>query len=326
MGSLTSHTWFDAHAHLQESQIVHDLPGMMKRWQAMGGCEIVCCGIHEGDWATVGEISQALPLLVSETRASEPSPSIGGNNGPINEISILPCIGLHPWFVHQASPHWEKALETVLDQTPNVVGIGEIGLDFVLKHLDRGLQERVFLSQLVMAKERGLPVSIHVRKAWDRLLQILKKVGALPRGGLIHSYSGSAEMVPQLEKRGLYISFSGSVTHLQNRKARRALTVVSPDRLLIETDSPAILPRHPVMKSDGGGRHVMGGSSALFSRWKPGGADMGGDVSLLYTKGWNEPANLWMTALSVSETLGISLAHLARLTRKNGLRLFDQRI
>ena len=196
MGQLIYPTWFDAHAHLQEPQIVHDLQGMMKRWQAMGGREIVCCGIHEGDWATVGKISkafspfssggkisEAFSLFSPGIKASEPSSSIGRENERMGTISILPCIGLHPWFVHQASPHWEKTLEMVLDQTPNVAGIGEIGLDFVLKHLDRTLQEQVFLSQLVMAKERELPVSIHVRKAWDRLLLILKKVGTLPRGG-----------------------------------------------------------------------------------------------------------------------------------------------
>ena len=70
----------------------------------------------------------------------------------------------------------------------------------------------------------------------------------------------------------------------------------------------------------------MCGSLTLLPNWESGSADTGvGDISLFYTEGWNEPANLWMTALSVSETLGIPLARLARLTRKNGLRLFEQR-
>lgn len=301
--------WFDAHAHLQEDEISHDLTGMMSRWQAVGGREIVCCGIHEQDWGKVLEISRS------------------------HGKRVLPCIGLHPWFVHKASSRWERTLEGLLDGHPEVVGIGEIGLDFVLKKLDRDLQEGVFITQLEMAKAHRLPVSIHVRKAWDRLIQILKKVGPLPAGGLVHAYSGSAEMIPQLEKMGLHISFSGSVTHPGNRKARRALTVVSWDRLLLETDSPAILPRYSGRTagieenpSDGRpGSHLdfVVGNMGDMSLEKAPLLGMGEPlISSLYTRGWNEPANLWMTALCIAETREVSLDRLAETTRENGLRLF----
>ena len=87
-----------------------------------------------------------------------------------------------------------------------------------------------------------LPISIHIRKAWDLFIHIIKKTGRLPAKGLIHSYSGSSEMIPLFEKHGFYISFSGSITRPGAKKVIKALKTVSANRMLVETDSPDILP------------------------------------------------------------------------------------
>jgi len=85
-------------------------------------------------------------------------------------------------------------------------------------------------------------VNLHCRNAFGLLANLLEKNGGLPHGGVIHSYSGSAEMVKVFEKSGAYISFSGSVTRPHNKKARLAARAVSLERLLIETDTPDLLP------------------------------------------------------------------------------------
>ena len=110
------------------------------------------------------------------------------------------------------------------------------------KRADQDLQVRVFSHHLALARELGRPINIHIRKAWDTFIHLLKKFGPLKAPGLIHSYSGSADMIPLFERYNLYISFSGSVTRPSARKVIKALEAVSEDRFLLETDAPDIYP------------------------------------------------------------------------------------
>ena len=168
-------------------------------------------------------------------------------------------------------------------------GIGEIGLDFTDPFADRSRQEAVFLSQLNLANQLGRPVSIHIRRAWDRFINILKKTAFLPHGGLIHSFSGSADMVPLFERYNLFISFSGSITNPGNKKVAKALGAVSFDRLLIETDSPDLLPK-------------------------------------ILAKGPDEintPDNLMVVAQAAADILNRPVQDLVDQTFENGMRLFE---
>ena len=154
--------------------------------------------------------------------------------------SVIPCFGIHPWFLDSLSENWQQTLETFLAAQGS--GIGETGLDFTDKGADQELQIRVFSHHLALARELERPINIHIRKAWDRFIHLLKKFGPLKTPGLIHSYSGSLDMIPLFEKYNLYISFSGSVTRPNARKVVRALGAVSGERLVIETDTPDIYP------------------------------------------------------------------------------------
>ncbi len=154
--------------------------------------------------------------------------------------SVLPCFGIHPWFVESLSENWKKNLETFLGIPGS--GIGETGLDFMDKKANQDLQLRVFFHHLNLANELERPINIHIRKAWDTFIHLLKKIGPLKKPGLIHSYSGSADMIPLFEKYNLYISFSGAVTRPNARKVIKALETVSRDRILLETDTPDIYP------------------------------------------------------------------------------------
>ncbi len=154
--------------------------------------------------------------------------------------SVLPCYGIHPWFLDSLSDNWRQVLADRVGSGP--WGIGETGLDFMDKTADRDLQVTVFKFHLGLALEFKRPINIHIRKAWDGLIQILKKTGPLKTPGLIHSYSGSADMAAVLEKYHLYLSFSGSVTRPNAKKTVKALGAVAMDRLLLETDAPDIYP------------------------------------------------------------------------------------
>ena len=98
---------------------------------------------------------------------------------------------------------------------------------------------------LMLAREMERPVNIHIRKAWDAFVRLLKKLGKFKTPGLIHSYSGSADLIPVFEAHNLYISFSGSVTQPGAKKVVKALKAVSRERFVLETDTPDIYPYLP---------------------------------------------------------------------------------
>jgi TatD DNase family protein len=153
---------------------------------------------------------------------------------------ILPFFGIHPWFLDTLSPGWKERLLNCLLSTPS--GVGETGIDFTDKTADRDLQVQVFEHHLALAMALSRPINIHVRNAWDTFIHILKRFGRLKTPGLIHSYSGSADMIPIFEAHGLYLSFSGSVTNPGAKKVVNALTAVSVERFVLETDTPDIYP------------------------------------------------------------------------------------
>ena len=124
----------------------------------------------------------------------------------------------------------------------NPVGIGEIGLDNALEARNDSEQEEVFLAQMELAANYGRPVTVHCRKAFGRMVELVEAMKMRPPFMMLHAYAGSHEMVPVFEKLGFHISICASITRTANRKARTACVRVSPDRLLVESDSPAIAP------------------------------------------------------------------------------------
>jgi len=255
---------FDAHCHLQDPRILDRTRELIHNWKKARGGFMVCCATREDDWNTVKELADC-------------------------NQEIIPSLGIHPWYVQSVSKGWEADLEEALTSIPS--GVGEIGLDFAVPSPDRKLQEKIFLRQLEMARELGRPVSVHIRKAWDALIRIMKSLGTLKSGGLIHAYSGSSDLIPQLESFGFSISFSGSLAIPGNKKSPKAVGAVSPDRLLLETDSPFILPRLPETK----GETI------------------------------NQPAFLRYYLERGAAILNISPEKLADLTHENGCRLFGKK-
>ena len=98
------------------------------------------------------------------------------------------------------------------------------------------------LTQMQLAEKLGLPVCIHDREAHQDTLDIIKKYPNVK--GILHSFSGSAEMALELVKLGYYISFSGTLTFTNAKKPREVAAVLPKDKVLIETDCPYLAP-HP---------------------------------------------------------------------------------
>ncbi len=119
------------------------------------------------------------------------------------------------------------------------VAVGEIGLDYHYENHDRTIQKKAFEAQLELARRLDLPVIIHSRDAWEDTMELLRRYR--PRG-VMHCFSGSAEIAQEVTAMGMYIGFTGAVTFKNSKKARRALEAIPVDRLLVETDCPYMSP------------------------------------------------------------------------------------
>jgi TatD DNase family protein len=260
--------WFDAHCHLQDGRLLGQAAAVLARARAAGVGRVLCCGTAVSDWPAVADLAARWPDM------------------------ILPAFGLHPWFIADRSPDWLEALRRQLEAHPLAV-VGEIGLDHVVKPRVDAEQQAVFEAQLALACEFNRPVVMHCRKAWGLLVQLRGALGRLPRGFVVHAYSGGRELVPELAAMGACFSFAGSVTWPHNIRAREAAPAVPADRLLVETDAPDLLP-------------WQGGAVALPPEPRP-----------------NEPANVREVARAVAALRGMSESEVEMLTWQNACRIYQ---
>lgn len=148
------------------------------------------------------------------------------------------AVGVHPHGAAQLPPDWLQQLED-LSAHPKVRAIGEIGYDY---HYDgdwKEAQRAAFEAQLQLAARLEKPVVIHDREAHGDTLELLRRYRP---AGVVHCYSGSAEMAKEVLSLGMYIGFTGVVTFKNARRALEAAGVVPLDRLLVETDCPYMAP------------------------------------------------------------------------------------
>lgn len=125
---------------------------------------------------------------------------------------------------------------------PKVVALGEIGLDYHWMTAPKDVQERVFRRQIQLSKELNLPFVVHTRDALEDTYEIIKSEGVGPRGGIMHSYSGSLEMAERFIELGMMISFSGVVTFKKATDVQEAAQNLPLDKILVETDAPYLAP------------------------------------------------------------------------------------
>ena len=148
---------------------------------------------------------------------------------------LYPALGLHPVFLQQHTQADIKQLAAIV-KTVQPVAIGEIGLDFAIKSLDRDKQKQLFEAQLVIAKNARLPVIIHARKSHDEVIKLLRKHHI--SGGSIHAFSGSLQQGMHYAEMGFKLGFGGMLTFERSRKLRQLAHELPAEALLLETDAP----------------------------------------------------------------------------------------
>lgn len=148
------------------------------------------------------------------------------------------AMGLHPTEV---SENWKKDLEKIPFDTPELVAIGEIGMDLYWSAEFCSQQKEAFYAQCLIAAELGLPIIIHQRDALEETLEVLKSLPVVPRG-VFHSFGGTSEDIRKIREIGdFYFGINGIVT-FKNSKLRDVLPEIGLDRILLETDSPYLTP------------------------------------------------------------------------------------
>ncbi|HOA80332.1 MAG TPA: TatD family hydrolase [Defluviitaleaceae bacterium] len=153
---------------------------------------------------------------------------------------IYCSIGVHPHEVKELNEDNFNELK-ILSKEEKVVAIGEIGLDYYYDNSPRDLQKYWFERQIEWAIEENLPIIVHSREASQETFNIINKINP-PKKGVIHCYSGSAEMAEEYIKMGYYIGIGGTVTFKNAKKIVEVVEKIPISSILIETDAPYLSP------------------------------------------------------------------------------------
>lgn len=252
----------DAHCHLGDAAFDGDRPAVLARAAAAGVGHVVVIGESLAGSERAAALAQSHPGLSATA-------------------------GVHP---HEAAS-WDEATPGKLRELlghPELVAVGETGLDYHYDHAPRAAQRTAFEGQLALARDLGKPVVIHARDADDDMAVLLREWGGRVPALVLHSFAGSRAIFTAGMDAGAYFSFSGMIT-FKNWRPEVSPTACPPDRLLVETDAPYLAP-------------------------------------VPYRGRRNEPAYVPEIVTALARQRGASPDVLARQTSENAQRVFGHRI
>ncbi len=208
---------FDTHAHYEDAAFDSDREELLRRLPAAGIGAVM-------DVASSAETSR------SAVRLAETVPYMAAS------------VGAHPDSVGELSEQDMQEFAAIARSHPKVRAVGEIGLDYHWGRENADLQRRWFRRQLRLARELGLPVIIHSRDASQETFDILREEKAEENGGVIHCYSGSAELAAEYVRRGFCLGIGGVVTFKNAKTIKEVVRRIPLTSLVLETDCPYMAP------------------------------------------------------------------------------------
>ena len=155
-----------------------------------------------------------------------------------NYENIYAMLGIYP---SEAKTYSEDVEKKIIDNTQNIVAIGEIGLDYYWDKSFKELQQEVFIKQIKLANHLGLPIVVHDREAHKDTFEILSAYNKNSKV-LFHCFSGSVEFMQECVKKGWFIALGGVVTFKNAVKMKDVAENVPLENLVLETDSPYLTP------------------------------------------------------------------------------------
>jgi TatD DNase family protein len=221
----------DSHAHIDSEDYAEDREAMLVRAREAGVAMILAIGIGEGPET----MHRALDL----TRQYANHPRMP---------RLVASAGVHPHHADRVDRTVLETLESLAAQ-PEVIAIGEIGLDYYYENAPRDVQRQAFIQQMDVAREHALPILIHCRDsagtsdAWEDLIPLLQQHWqSSGLGGVLHCFGGSWKNAQAAMDMGFLLSFAGNVTFAKAGNLREVAAQVPADRILTETDAPFLAP------------------------------------------------------------------------------------
>ncbi|MGR5420332.1 TatD family hydrolase [Vibrio sp. PNB22_4_1] len=216
---------FDTHCHFDFDVFQDDFAHQFELAREQGIERILIPSVGPSNWSRIQTIASQYPGLYY-------------------------ALGFHPYFLQPDFDQHVAELERQLSQAgKHCVAIGECGLDFSI-NVPVALQERALELQFELARKFKLPVILHCRKAHNRLVQMVK-TAKLPKGGVLHAFSGSYQQAMEWVRLGFFIGVGGTITYPRANKTRDAIQRLSLEHLVLETDAPDM----PILGYQGKSNH-----------------------------------------------------------------------
>ena len=292
---------YDSHAHLTSEPIISNIDSVLQSFKIKGGKGILNVSY---DPKSVGESIK----LVLDKQNSSPN-------------TIYLALGIHPEYFSEIMDHGNdlyKKYKVVIDNLKStykenkklLTAVGETGLDYYhFQHLAQltpdmrdqleEIQRRAFQDHIELALKYKLPLSIHCRginesnRVYEDALKIIVENGEGNARGSFHSYTGPVEYIKDILNLGFYIGFNGIVTYPKAENVRKIINEVPNDRILLETDTPFLVPQR-----------IRNSKDKSIKR------------------DYSQPGDVIEVAKVIAEVKGIELEEVLKITSENFERLF----
>jgi TatD DNase family protein len=205
----------DTHCHLDAAAFADDHEAVHEQARRAGVTAMVVPGVSRRGWRRLLDLCTRL-------------------------VGCYPALGLHPLYLEDHCGEYLGELERLIATYP-VRAVGEIGLDFWDKEADPESQGKLFADQVVIAAHAKLPLILHVRKAHDQVVAMLRRL-RFSHGGIVHSFSGSLQQAHRYAELGFCLGVSGTVTYERANRVRGVVAAMPLADLVLETDAPDIAP------------------------------------------------------------------------------------
>ena len=249
---------FDTHAHMDDRAFDNDREELLRSLPEQGLTLVMNPGCSLGSSRNASKLAQEYDYIYA-------------------------AVGSHPDAADEVSEEVLDEYRKLCKLNPKIKAIGEIGLDYHYEDIPRDIQLQAFRAQMALAKELHHPAIVHERDAHEDGMAVVREFPEVT--GVVHCYSGSAEMARQLVDKGWYIGFTGVLTFKNARKAVEVAASIPLERIVLETDCPYMAPEPFRGKR-------------------------------------NHPGYLYRMAEKLAEIRGLSVEEIHAITVENGRRLY----